>query len=494
MDMMDRRTVLRTGIMAVVGSAIADANGAEAASEKAKVERALEKAKRSLPEIMAFINAMPKGGDIHNHLEGGIYDIQALRSAMDLGLNYDLGTDSFTGRAIGNGVVSAREIERDDSLYLRFRDRFSVRRSCRTGHSGREQFFRAFGRFQSSRISLAEVIAGMQRRASIEKISYVETIAPVVPDEWIERLSRVAAGASSRGIEHMLEAMHHALNSPEYRDAISRRLDGWGATSAQVEVRYLAYALRFFPLDQFLVQAACAMAAVKADGRIVGFNLVGPEDSVVANRDFLKQIEIVDALWERYDRPNIALHAGEFTQNEVTVEDLRGRIRQSISLGHARRIGHGVSIAWDDERGETLTMMRQQNIPVEICLTSNEVILGISGRSHPIDLYRSAGIPIVYGSDDEGITRSSLTSELAKAVFRHDLSYAELRNSVRNSLEYSFLEGSSMFVNGDYNRARRRIRGETRAGPALVGRESSGRKADLQRRLEGDLAAFEATF
>lgn len=494
---LDRRSVLRTGAIGTAAAVFISAKDAfAAAGPPERVVQALAKAKRSLPETQAFINSMPKGGDIHNHLEGDVYDTQALRSAIARGLNFDLGTDSFTDQPVGGNVIRSAEIESDDSLYLRFRDSFSAQGTRRSGKSGREQFFSTFGRVQSSRIGLSDVLAGVIRRASIEQISYVETIAPVIPNQWIERLTQRVADTWDGGIEPTLDAIQGELHSDEFKESVTSRLNGWeNGTNREVVIRYLSYALRFLPLPQFALQAACAAAAVSADHRIVGFNLVGPEDSIIANRDFRRQLEIVDHIWQRFGNPNIALHAGELTQSEVTVEELHGRIRDSITLGHARRIGHGVSIAWDGRSDETLALMRRERIPVEICLTSNEVILGISGREHPIDLYRAADVPLIFGSDDEGITRSSLSSELAKAVFRYDLSYKELRNCIRNSLEYSFLQGASLFDRGNYDRMIGLGSNRSRNRNAMISAaEVPFGKGGLQLRLERDLLAFEARF
>jgi len=59
------------------------------------------------------------------------------------------------------------------------------------------------------------------------------------------------------------------------------------------------------------------------------------------------------------------------------------RIRDSIDIGHARRIGHGVSVAWEKDLPGLLAQMAQDGVMVEINLTSNESILGIAGDAIP---------------------------------------------------------------------------------------------------------------
>ena len=42
-------------------------------------------------------------------------------------------------------------------------------------------------------------------------------------------------------------------------------------------------------------------------------------------------------------------------------------------------------------------------------------------------------------TDDEGVARSDLTNEYQRGVEEHGLTYLELKNISRNSIEYSFL-------------------------------------------------------
>jgi adenosine deaminase len=46
---------------------------------------------------------------------------------------------------------------------------------------------------------------------------------------------------------------------------------------------------------------------------------------------------------------------------------------------------------------------------VEINLTSNDLILGVTGTHHPFTMYRSYGVPVALSTDDPGIERIDLT-------------------------------------------------------------------------------------
>ncbi|WP_051461009.1 hypothetical protein [Ruminiclostridium josui] len=52
------------------------------------------------------------------------------------------------------------------------------------------------------------------------------------------------------------------------------------------------------------------------------------------------------------------------------------------------------------------------------------------------------------------LSRGNLTEEYVKAIQRYDLSYKDVKELSRNSLEYSFLPGESLYINGDYTKVR----------------------------------------
>ena len=180
---------------------------------------------------------------------------------------------------------------------------------------------------------------------------------------------------------------------------------------------------------------------MRADKRIVGLNIVAPEDHPQARRDFDTQMKMLDFLWRKFDKPNITLHAGELTLLLSPVESMWGRDRASIDQGHAHRIGQGISVGWEQDLPGLLAQMRRDGFLVEINLSSNESILGVEGQAHPLPMYLRTDVPVCITTDDEGVSRSNLTVEYVKAVERYNLDYATLKQISRNCLEYSFLPG-----------------------------------------------------
>jgi len=55
-----------------------------------------------------------------------------------------------------------------------------------------------------------------------------------------------------------------------------------------------------------------------------------------------------------------------------------------VTVAGAERIGHGVAIGYEDSAFQTLRIMADRDTAVEVCLTSNDLILGVKGRDHPV--------------------------------------------------------------------------------------------------------------
>ena len=104
---------------------------------------------------------------------------------------------------------------------------------------------------------------------------------------------------------------------------------------------------------------------------------------------------------------------------------------------------------YENRPGDLLKELAAKHVMVEINLTSNDVILGIAGNSHPFPLYRKFGVPVALSTDDEGVSRIDLTHEYVRAVQTYNLRYADLKKLVRTGLEHAFLQGPSLWAAPD---------------------------------------------
>jgi adenosine deaminase/aminodeoxyfutalosine deaminase len=103
----------------------------------------------------------------------------------------------------------------------------------------------------------------------------------------------------------------------------------------------------------------------------------------------------------------------------------------------AERIGHGLTAFHDPDLVEELS---QRQVPVEICLTSNQRTgLCPNLSEHPAKSYFDQGVMITLNSDDPAMFGTSLAREYQLAQQTFAFTDEHLRELARNSFEASFL-------------------------------------------------------
>jgi len=210
-------------------------------------------------------------------------------------------------------------------------------------------------------------------------------------------------------------------------------------------------------------------------------------------------MKIVGFLHDLYPKVHISLHAGELAPGFVPPEGLCCHIRLALEIAHSERIGHGVDVMYEDRPYELLKEMAAKHVMVEINLTSNDVILGASGKDHSFPIYRKFHVPVALSTDDEGVSRINLTHEYVRAAETYALSYADLKQMVRTGLEHSFLPGASLWREPDaFTRAVATCGpdapGAAKPSPACAAFLKSSEKAQQQWELERRFREFEGGF
>jgi adenosine deaminase len=226
---------------------------------------------------------------------------------------------------------------------------------------------------------------------------------------------------------------------------------------------------------------------------VVGLNLVMREDAYLPIHDFNLHMRMLDFLHGLYPKVHITLHAGELTQNLVPPEELF-HVRASIEQGHAERIGHGVDVMQESDPEALLRMMANENVLVEICLTSNDVILNVAGNHHPLPMYLKFGVPVALATDDPGVSRGDITQEFERAAATDHLKYQDLKKFARASLEYSFLPGESLYRAHEPSLCAADKPQAKKLSAGCSGLLSSSEKARQQWELEKALVEFESKF
>jgi hypothetical protein len=266
-----------------------------------------------------------------------------------------------------------------------------------------------------------------------------------------------------------------------------------------VTVRYIYQVLRGLPRPAVFAQILLGFELASTDPHFVGLNLVMPEDWYVPIHDFNEHMAMLDYLHGVYPKVHISLHAGELAIGLVKPEDLAFHIRASVERGHAERVGHGVDIMQEKDPIGLMKEMAAKNVLVEINLTSNDQILGVSGDDHPLPIYMKYGVPVAISTDDEGVARSDMTQEYLRAVEGYRLSYTDLKRMTRHSIEHSFLPGESLWASTNDV-----FRPVAACASGMLGAEKSSatcsmflaanERAREQWKLEAEFAKFEKRF
>ena len=412
-------------------------------------------------ELRRFLYMMPKGGDLHNHLDGAIYAESYINWAAEDGKCIDLQALAIHNPPcdLDAGRSPVADVQNDGNVVNRIIDGFSIRNYERREVSGHNQFFSTFAKFIPAGSGReGDMLAEASTRAARQNTGYLELMqswgmfkAQFLANnaEFFDPSQPIPELLENASITQLVEDTIRRLDAIENRwREVARCAQTDSSPGCNVTIRYLAQVIRTRPRAQVLAQTLLAVRLIAADDRYVGLNFVAPEDNPITLRDHQWQMEQIAAaaMFLPDTKRNITLHAGELAMGLVPPEYLGRHVRQAIEIAGARRIGHGVDIVHDPDYPGLMARMANSAIAVEINLSSNDVILGIAGAEHPFETYRRHGVPMTLSTDDEGVSRIDLTHEYQRAVETYGLSYDEIKQISRNALTYSFLPGDSLYA------------------------------------------------
>lgn len=464
---------------------------------------AFEEVKDSPPRLRAFLATMPKGADLHSHLSGAVYAESNLQAGLKAGDCLDITTQKIVRPPCDpvKGQPLAKVMTTQD-LLNRAIDGQSLRNFVPApGLNAHDQFFATFGKFGESRDGGA-MLAEVLNRAGRQQVHYVEIMVSIgskavndlgasVP--WTGAFDTQLAALEAKGLADLVAPARAEMDA---MTASTRAVMGCDGTAPQpgcaVSVRYLQQIIRTSAPEVVAAQTAFGFLLAASDARMVGINIVAPEDAMVALRDYSLHMTMIGTMAQRYPQVGVALHAGELAFGLVPPEQLRSHIREAVVTGRARRIGHGVDVMYEDDPYGLLRLLADQRVAVEINLTSNDVILGIKGADHPFPIYRQWSVPTVLSTDDEGVSRIDLTHEYQRAVQEHGLDYQGLKALSRRSLEYAFLPGASLWADAAAWRRAAPCNGHD--ATVCTAFLATSEKAGAQWRLEEAFNRFEAAY
>ncbi|MGC2109875.1 MAG: adenosine deaminase [Candidatus Korobacteraceae bacterium] len=479
------------------------------ASQEARTERYFQSIRKDPNQLLLFLREMPKGGDLHNHLLGAVYAESFIQWASEGGLCVDPKTLFIGAPPCGGekGTVPASKALSDAILYREMIDAYSMRNWQLSGKSGHDHFFDTFDKFiVASYGNTGKMLAETAARAASQHEIYQELMhAAAFPEVaalanrsgWDDDFARQQKKLLAGGMTDVIAAARKEMDDAEaVRSSSLRCATPQPDPGCKITQRYLYMVLRGLPKEIVFAQMLLGFELASTDPRFVGLNLVQPEDWYVPTRDFELHMRMLQYLHTVYPKVHIALHAGEFAPGLVPPEEMAFHIRSSVETGHAERIGHGVSVLYENQPRELLRELAQRNVMIEICLTSNATILGVEGDRHPLHEYLRAGVPVALATDDEGVSRSDMTQEFLRGARDQNLSYGQLKKMVRTSLEHAFISGASLWSDaGNFAPAKECVSdfGRPRT-PSQTCAEffKNNEKANLQWTLESQFEAFES--
>lgn len=481
--------------------------------------------------LRELLKEMPKGADLHSHLSGAVTTERLIEWGAEDGLCVDTATFTASPPPCQQGQVPLAMTQTDPTLYNNVLAAWSMEGFQGSLLEAHQHFFDTFGKFGAvlsdarTDDAIADVLstAGKNHQSYVELMqgfnsSQVGSIASTYihpGDPWDEAylLEKRAQIMADPVFSATLNATKSALENSHQG---ARELLGCHTANpdpgCKVDARFILSANRTRDRGYVFAQWVYAYELAQVAPEVVGVNLVSPEEHPNSLLYYDDEMFALDVL-RRFNqadparRPvHISLHAGELIP-EVLPSTPEGQrhltfhIRHAVEIAHAERIGHGTDVLGEtdgDGVRDLLRDMRAADAMVEICLTSNAVLLGKEGRDHPVNTYLKQHVPVALSTDDEGVFRSDITDEYLRAFTVQKLGYRTLKNMVRTSLEHSFLPGPSLWATPSrYDRVTDVCTDDALGNPApsadcaqlLINSE----RAAMQWKLEADFRAFEKT-
>jgi adenosine deaminase CECR1 len=387
-------------------------------------------------QLYRLLYAMPKGGDLHNHLPGAARSEWLWNAALAAerhGYNYytrvriencaPYGHDEFgsskalllfktipAGKFETLDSCARSEFKQLQNLDAREKQAWLDSMRLDQSYEGRNEFFEAIWDRVNDLLQnpylICDILLRNMDAFGREGVVYLETQQGVQ--------GAVRPDGTPFKIDDVVAIYRECLASPQ-------------AKATGVEVRFQNALLRYLPDAEQRLRNLYAITDRYRD-LYVGINMVGREDNGKGYP--LRFLPVLRELRHKYPDINLSIHAGE-------VDEPNYHVRDTLLLG-AQRIGHGVNLIRDPE---TMVLMRNGPYLVEINLISNLLLEYVSDYSqHPFPEYLRVGIPVALSTDDRGMWDSNMSDEFYVAVREFNLSWEEIVKLGRNSLSYSFLD------------------------------------------------------
>lgn len=158
---------------------------------------------------------------------------------------------------------------------------------------------------------------------------------------------------------------------------------------------------------------------------VCGIDLAGPE-SLIPTSHYRDTFAYAHRLGVPF-----TIHAGEADGVES--------IRHAVDYG-ARRIGHGIQCADDDD---VKALLRERDICLTMCPTSNMQTKAFgksaSLRQYPLRKILDAGVPVCINTDNMTVSGTTLAGELRKLYDAGVMTATQAKTMARNAINHAFI-------------------------------------------------------
>jgi adenosine deaminase len=500
---------MKTKLITLFAALVASVSVGAHSNNEQNAAKYFNSIKANPDKLETFLYVMPKGGDLHNHDMGSTMAENLMQYALeDKWCINQLTFAVYKNPSCAPAYILKNAADKP-AISTAITEAWSMLNFKPDKETGHEHFFNAFDKFSAAAAPhLDQIYAEIIERAGIQNENYVELMTTLeigsifqLSDNaiWNPDFAALRDYYLKNGILNIVANISKDITTSEASvNKILQCGTDRAAAGCQVKLRYLYQVLREEQPQVVFAELLAGFETANRDARFLGINMVQPEDGEISMRDYLLHMQIINYLHATYPKVHISLHAGELVPGLVPPEGLRFHIKAAVNTAQAERIGHGIDITHEDDYANLLNEMAKKRVMVEINLTSNDYILNVAGKNHPLPLYIQYGVPVSLSTDDEGVDRTDLTKEYQKAVTTFDFSYSTLKRFARNSLAYSFLPGEALWSDAEYLNVNPACEGERIGGePTSTSCQTllkTSEKAERQWDLERRYIAFESRF
>ncbi|MFC4301885.1 adenosine deaminase [Cohnella boryungensis] len=245
--------------------------------------------------------------------------------------------------------------------------------------------------------ALEQVAYEVVEQAAEQRIRYIEV-------RFAPQLHRSAGLTASQTIYHVVQGLRR------------------GEADFGVKARAIAICMRHHTVSANL-------EVVEAAARYIGHGLVAVD---LAGDESAYPAALFREVFEsaRSCGISITIHAGEASGAE--------NIEEAVLRLGAERIGHGVRLREDDS---ILHLVRERQIPLELCPTSNIQTKAVDGwEAYPIRQYYDQGVKFTVNTDNPGVSGTNITKEYQVIAQKFGFTLGEISRMILNGVEASFLE------------------------------------------------------